>query len=58
MIEFQTGMTCMPSPSSSLVDAASWILPGTPEDFGRWIDVVLMQKELGAGGRTKPSEGT
>jgi len=25
--------------------------------FGRWIDSVLMQKELGAGDRTKPGEG-
>ena len=24
--------------------------------FGRWIDSVLMQKELGAGDRTKPAE--
>ena len=32
-------------------------LPSVGFKFGRWIDVVLMQKELGAGDRTKPSEG-
>ncbi len=26
--------------------------------FGRWLDTILMQKELGAGDRTPPPEGT
>ena len=33
-------------------------LPSVGFKFGRWIDVVLMQKELGAGDRTTPAEGT
>jgi L-amino acid N-acyltransferase YncA len=25
--------------------------------FGRWVDTVLMQRELGAGGKTSPHDG-